>query len=59
MSDTDREFTVTAKFKDGTAQVIGTFTAEKSGFAVAQAAKVLTKEQREKLDLWEVEESFI
>lgn len=54
-----REFTVTAKFKDGTSQRIGTFTAEKSGFAVAQAAKALTKEQREKLDMWEVEEDFL
>lgn len=59
MSEKNREFIVTAKFKDGTAQRIGTFTAEKSGFAVAQAANALTKEQREKLDQWEIEEDFL
>lgn len=55
----ERQFVVVAKFKDGTAIRLGAYTATKSGFAVAQAAQKLTKEQKEKLDAWEVEEDFL
>ena len=59
MNTQNREFTVTAKFKDGKSQRIGTFTSDRPASAIEQASKALTDEQRKKLDQWEVEEDFL